>query len=266
MDTSDILKKFAVDLGVSDINIDETVKLIEKSYFPEVMKIFQKDATFFDTERTLFQANLSYIWKSATPEMQETIWKHLQSSMFASFLHGDIKEKVGTIIDAMKSMWQGKDDDVSKVLNDEASEGRFKEILDYIMNTRLAKMFMKLFEEFDISEFEETFTNPEDLLEIIKNPEHPIMQKFIGKVQNLVKDKIKRGEISQSQIMNEMEAIKAKLTSLFGNIFGDALGLNVGGGGGQRIPGAVMMGNSPEARRQRMLARLQKKQHDKNSR
>jgi hypothetical protein len=42
--------------------------------------------------------------------------------------------------------------------------------------------------------------------------------------------------------------------------FNEAMGLNRG-----ETPAAVLVGNSPEARRQRMLARLQKKQRDKNS-
>jgi hypothetical protein len=57
-----------------------------------------------------------------------------------------------------------------------------------------------------------------------------------------------------------MEAVKAKITSIFGNIFNDALG-----GRQTDIPSAALLGNSPEARRQRMLARLQKKQREKNS-
>ena len=76
----------------------------------------------------------------------------------------------------------------------------------------------------------------------------------------MLKDKMKRGELTQHQITSEVEAIKAKVTSIFGNIFNEAMGLNRG-----ETPAAVLVGNSPEARRQRMLARLQKKQRDKNS-
>jgi hypothetical protein len=47
---------------------------------------------------------------------------------------------------------------------------------------------------------------------------------------------------------------------LFGNIFNDAIG-----GRKADVPSSVMIGNSPEARRQRMLARLQRKVQEKNS-
>ena len=168
MDTSKILKDFANELGASNFNIDETVKHIETTYFSHILKIMQKDASFFDEERTLFDMNLSSIWKAADAEMKETIWKNLQLSLFASFMHGDIKGKVESLFELIKGMWNGKDDDISKVLNDENSEGRFKEILDFIMNTRIAKVFTKMVEEFDITDIDLNFENPEELIEIFR--------------------------------------------------------------------------------------------------
>jgi hypothetical protein len=61
-------------------------------------------------------------------------------------------------------------------------------------------------------------------------------------------------------IIREIETIKAKVIDLFGNVFKDALG-----GRRAEVPSAVMVGNSPEARRARMIARLQRKLRDKNS-
>jgi hypothetical protein len=262
MNTEEILKGFASDLG-AECNVDETAHHIEKHYFSHVLKIIQKDSSFFDEERTLFDLNLSAVWKASEDDMKETIWKKLQLSLFASFLHGDVKKKVESLFDLIKGMWEGKDDDISKIINDEKSEGHFKEILDFIMNTRLAKIFTKMIEEFDFSDLDLDLENPDEIIELFKNPEHPKIQKLVNKVQNVIKEKVQRGEINQNQIMGEVEAIKAKLTGLFGNIFKDAFG--VGGGAGS-VPSSVMLGNSPEARRQRMLARLQKKQRDKNSR
>jgi hypothetical protein len=86
------------------------------------------------------------------------------------------------------------------------------------------------------------------------------MKRVIEKIQGMIQQKMQRGEFTQQQIVAEIEGIKAKVQSLFGNVFNDMLG-------GRRadVPAHVLMGNSPEARRQRMLARLQKKQRDKNS-
>ena len=100
--------------------------------------------------------------------------------------------------------------------------------------------------------------NPEELMDMLKNPEHPYVQKIMGKVQGIIKEKIRSGAISQNDIVREVEAIKAKITSIFGNMFNDALGGRQGD-----IPSSALLGNSPEARRQRMLARLQKKHQQK---
>ena len=128
------------------------------------------------------------------------------------------------------------------------------------MESRLAKIFKDIVEEFDVSEFEFDMSDPQKLIETLKDPNHPTIKKIVTKFQNLIKSKIESGQITQSQIMTEVEAIKAKVTGLFGNVFNDMLG-----GTRSNLPSTVLMGNSPEARRQRMLARLQKKQRDKNS-
>ena len=89
---------------------------------------------------------------------------------------------------------------------------------------------------------------------MMKNPEHPTIQKITKKVQNILEDKMKKGEITKEIIISEFEMIKAKLQEAFGDMFNDALG-------GRRadLPANVLLGNSSEARRARMLARLQRK-------
>jgi hypothetical protein len=148
---------------------------------------------------------------------------------------------------------------ISKILEDSESSGRLKEVIDFVLETRIAKMFMEIVEQFDPADI--NFENPQELMDMLKNPEHPTVQKIVSKVQGIIKEKIRHGSITQNQLVQEIEAIKAKVTSIFGNMFNDALGMPRG-----ETPSTVMLGNSPEARRQRMLARLQKKVRDKNSR
>jgi len=184
--------------------------------------------------------------------------------MIASFFHGDIKQKVGKISEIIKNIWNAsgqKNDAVTNILNDEASEGRFKDIIDFVLQSRLVKIFTSIMESFDISEFELNIEDPAELIEMMKNPENPAVKKIITKIQNTIKDKIRRGEFDQNTIANEIEAIKAKVMSLFGNVFNDALGGRRHG----NVPAAAIMGNSPEARRQRMIARMQRKVQEKNS-
>jgi hypothetical protein len=268
MDTKTILESLRKDLQSSfpdvqfgDEDIDTVVKQIE-TFYPSILGVVQKDSSFFTAPRVMYGVNLSDLWNS-NESSRETIWKHIQMSLFASFLHGDIKEKIGTIFGAVKGLWNnsGQDnDEISKILNDERSEDHFKEILEYLQNTRIAKMFMEIAENFDMDDFELNFDNPQEVIEILRDPEHPSMKKVISKIKGVVQQKMQRGEFTQQQITSEIEGIKAKLQSMFGNVFNDMLG-------GRRadVPATVLMSNSPEARRQRMLARLQKKQRDKNS-
>jgi hypothetical protein len=145
-------------------------------------------------------------------------------------------------------------------LNDEKSEGRFQEIIDFVLNSRLAKIFTNIVESIDISDFDLNISDPAEIIELIKNPENPMIKKMTDKIQNTIKQKIQRGEFTQQTIISEIECIKAKLVGLFGNIFNDALGGRKGD-----TSAATLMSNSPEARRQRMIARMQRKLQEKNS-
>jgi len=267
MDAAELLKGFAKDLqeafslSIPDIDVNETVKHIEKTFYPSAMLILQRDVTFFDSERTLFGVNLSELWamETVSATTREAIWKHIQMCTLASFMHGDLKDKLNSVMDIVKSMWGGKGDDISKILEDSESSGRLKEVIDFVLETRIAKMFMEIVEQFDPADI--NFENPQELMDMLKNPEHPTVQKIVTKVHGIIKEKIRHGSITQNQLVQEIEAIKVKVTSIFGNMFNDALGMPRG-----ETPSTVMLGNSPEARRQRMLARLQKKVRDKNSR
>jgi hypothetical protein len=254
---------FYKDLPASEETEEQTVKHIEDQYYPHILKILQRDETIFNSPITFRGVDISTLWKE-NEESHEVIWKNLLICLLASFFHGDFKEKIGTVMKTVKGLWGAsgqENDEVSRILNDEKSEDYFKEILEYLQETRLAKIFMKMVEEIDISELDLNFENPQDLIDVLRNPEHPKIKKMIEKIQGMIQQKIQRGEISQQQIIAEIEGIKAKVQSLFGNVFNDMLG-------GRRadVPSGVLMGNTPEARRQRMLARLQKKQRDKNSR
>jgi hypothetical protein len=248
---------------IPEYSVDTAVSELETVYTPLVLKILQKDETFFSEPRIFCGVNLSdYVNDTSRDEL----WKYLQAAIFASFLHGDLKEKIGKILDTVKGIWNSsgqENSEISRILNDENSQGHLQNLIDYLSETRIAKLCMKLFEEIDFEDManELNLENPNDIIELMKNPENPVMKRIIGRIQGTLQQKIQRGEISQTIIVSEIEAIKAKIQSLFGNIFNDMLG-------GRRadVPSTILTGNTPEARRQRMLARLQKKQREKNSR
>lgn len=260
------LKAAFPEIELLEYDLEKEVKVVEEMVFSSILKIAQKDETFFtETDRVVCGLNISALWKSSESN-REAIWKHMIMISVAAFLHGDIKEKLGKILDTVKSLWSSsgrENDEISKVLNDEEAEDKISELLDYVQNTRIAKLILEMVEESNIEEFfgDFNFENPDEIMEILKNPDHPKIKPMIAKVQQKVQEKLQRGQYTQQQLASEIEGIKAKVQSMFGNVINEMLG-------GRRadVPANVLMGNSPEARRQRMLARLQKKQREKNSR
>jgi hypothetical protein len=60
--------------------------------------------------------------------------------------------------------------------------------------------------------------------------------------------------------MNEFEVFKQKIQELFGEYMNETMGTTK-----SDLPPEIIMGNSPEARRARMLARLQRKLKDRKN-
>jgi hypothetical protein len=236
---------------------DANVREMEAMY-SGVLNLLQKNADFFQTERILFGVNLSDL------EPTDTLWKNLHMCLFSSFFHGDIKKKLGTILNTVKSVWTSSgetNDEVQRVLEDEKTEDYLQEMFEYATNLRSAKVIADILEEIDIESLGLSLENPMELIELVRNPENPVMKKAIDSVQKLLRNKLESGHLSQQQLMSDVEGIKAKLQSMFGGVFNEMLGGRRGD-----TSAAVMMSNNPEARRQRMLARLQRKQREKTQR
>lgn len=258
------IKEAFPDVEITEYDLDKEVKYIEEKYYPSVMKIFQRDETFFAEDRVICGINLSSLWKQSESK-HEVIWKNLLVVLLASLFHGDLSAKLGKFIETAKSLWSSsgkEDDEVSKILNDENTEDHLKELLEYVKGTRLAKLFMELVEETNVEEIagEINIDNPSDIIDMVKNPDHPKMKNIVSKIQHKIQSKMQQGHFTQQQIVSEVEGIKAKVQSLFGNAINEMLG-----GRRSDVSAGTLMGNSPEARRQRMIARLQRKQREKNS-
>lgn len=253
----DALKPFAEELSIIEYDI-ATVSAEVEAIYPEIMLILQKNDAFFEKEHTLFGKVISEL-------NREIVWKHLPSCIFLSFTQGNIADKLESILAIAKNYMSAnpndQTDEISKILNDEKTQGSIQGFIDYCTNTKIAKVFNDILTGLDVSEFEHLLKNPQEFLEIARNPEHPMVQKFIHKFQNILKEKVQRGDITNNQLQQDIEGIKAKLISIFGSSIGEALG-----GNKSDVSSEVLMSNSPEARRQRMLARLQKKQREKTQR
>jgi hypothetical protein len=259
MDAKKYFKAFLSDLrsSFSDTEFtsfkDSDVSDFEDHITPKLLKVLQKDGTLFAEPFTVFGVDISPLF----PTQADMFWKHMQSCTFAALLSGNIKDKFGKVADSFKDLWGGTGhsvDEIEKLLGTEESRGKVSEILEFVMSTRLAKIVMGLVETIDISELGIDFENPEELLKTFQDGNNPIIEKISRKIKTTLEDKVRRGEFTKETIMRDIEAIKVKVQAAFGDMFNDMLG-----GRKADVPAQVLLDNSPEARRARMVARLRRK-------
>jgi hypothetical protein len=239
---------------------DSDVKDFEEWCTPHVLKILQKDSSIFEESFMLFGQDLRLLY----PTQSALIWKHLQTCGIASFLGDGIKEKIGKLMESVKGIWNGaghSTDEIDKILGDAESHNKISEILEFVMSTRLAKVVLGMAESVDLTEFGVDFENPDEVMNLFQNMQgNPIIEKIMKKIQKLIEERLQRGDFTKEMIVRDIESIKVRLQTAFGDMFNDMLGARKAD-----VPAAVLLGNSPEARRARMLARLQRKVNERKT-
>jgi hypothetical protein len=223
---------------------------------PKVLQILQKDRKLFEEPFEVFDVDIAPLVR-ANPDR---FWKHIQSSSFAAFLSGDIKGKVGKLLDNFKHLWGGSTTEIDKILGSEESRSKVSEILEFVMSTKLAKIVSSLVETIDIASLGIDFDNPEDALKSIQEPSNKIMETVMRKIKDELDSRLRRGEFSKEQLVQDIERIKVKVQEAFGDVFNDMLG-----GRKADVPATALLSNTPEARRARMMARLRRKVSERKS-
>lgn len=249
---------------------DETLKLrvnedtfahIESLLLPHVLRVLQKDATLF-AEIELFPGTRA-LWDNS-----EEGWKRVQMALLYSVLRGDPKEKFKSILDALKGMLPGGNtqaDEISAILEDEETQNSLQEFLELVMNTRLLSLVGEIAQSLEYADLGLNFEKPEELLEMLRNPaESPVLKELAERAQQLLEEKLKSGKLNQQELVREIETLRAKFQSSFGRYLNEMVTGTPGNTTGNTS--AAILSNSPEARRARMLARLQKKQREKGRR
>jgi len=232
---------------------------IENTFLPHVLRVLQKDNSLF-TEFELFPG-VKVPWEGTEEE-----WKLFHLALLYSVLHGDPKEKFGKIFEAVKGMLPGgssQADEISKILEDEENQGSFQEILELIMNTRLASIMGDIAQSIKFDDLDIDFENPEQVLHMLRNPqESSVINEIIDRAKNVLEDRIQSGKINQQELMREIEMLRAKFQSSFGKYLNEMI-VGDAGGGTTGNTSQQILSNHPDARRARMMARLQKKQKEK---
>jgi hypothetical protein len=241
---------------------DELFVHIEKELLPHLMKIVKKDNTLFtdvETAPELFPG-ITVKWDGS-----DESWGKLRMALLYSILHGNPKEKFGAIFEQLKgALPGGRQDEVMSILEDEETQNSLKEILDLVMNTRLISVVGDLVQSIKFEDLDINLEDPDELIRLMKNPhDSDALKEIMRRAQEILKDRVESGKINQQELIREIEMLRAKMTSAFGKYMNEMVV-------GQREQPATgntsrqILSNSPEARRARMLARLQRKQQEKS--
>jgi hypothetical protein len=238
---------------------EELFQHIENTLLPHLLRVVQKDDTqFADIE--LFPG-IKVEWKTSDEN-----WKKVHMAMIYSVLHGNPKEKFSKIMEAVKGMIPGgtsQADEMEKILADEDTQSSMGEILELVMNTRLMSIVGDVISSIQLADLDLNFDDPEKLMEMMRNPQqNAALKEVMDRARMILEEKIKTGKINPKELQRDIENIRAKFQSSFGKFLNQAVmgedGGNTTGNTAQQI-----LSNHPDARRARMLARLQKKQQQK---
>jgi hypothetical protein len=232
---------------------------LEQTFLPHLLRVIQKDNALL-SEVDLFPG-IKVEWAGT-----EDQWKALHMALLFSVLHCDPKEKFGTILEAVKKLIPGgtaQTDEIESILNDEETKSSIKEMFELLMSTRLASLVGDLVQHIKFEDLNLDLENPETILEMLRNPqEHEGLKELMDRAKMLLEDRIKTGKLNQQELVREIEMLRAKFQSSFGKYLNEAvLGAEEGPRTGNTA--AQILSNSPDARRARMLARLQRKQQEK---
>lgn len=232
---------------------DELYAHLENVLLPHVLRVIQKDNALLG-EVEIFPG-MKVPWTGSEEE-----WSLLQTALIYAVLHGDPKDKFGKILESVKSMFPGSHaDELDSILNDEETKDSLKEMLDLIVNTRLAGLVGEIAQSISLDDLGIDLENPDQLMEILRNPqENPVLKEMMERAQAILEDRIRTGKINQQEIAREVETIRAKFQSSFGRYLNQMIVGDEGNTTGNTA--AQILSNHPDARRARMLARLQRKQ------
>jgi hypothetical protein len=238
---------------------EELFDHIEKTFLPHVIRLLQKDNSLL-SEVELFPG-IKVDWKGTDEN-----WKLLHMALLYSILHGDPKEKFGSIFEAIKQAVPGqgaRTDEIQKILEDEDTKSSLSEILELITGTRLMTLVGDIVQSINLEDLDINFETPEQLLEILRNPQEsgPLNQ-LMERAKRVLEDRVNTGKLNPNELRREIEVIRAKFQSSFGKYLNEAI-LGEEGGNTTGNTTQQILSNHPEARRARMLARLQKRQQQK---
>jgi len=262
----DIRKEFphlseTLDREYAEIDYKTEVERFKTHLQPHCMAVIKKDSAFFSEPREILRGiDFSLLMKDASEKQQETIWTYVRMFLVCSYIGSDIMETV-------RGLWSkvtgtASTDEVDEILKDETTHTGIQDLLETLKDTRIFKIGMEVMENLNVEKLgldEIDFTNVPALIEMVKNPDHPVTKRAMSVVQGMIEQKMRTGSLKKEDMIREIEMLKEKFKHSIGKLFKTEIFGDTNAGAGDVRTAADLTSNHPEARRARMLARLQRK-------
>lgn len=244
----------------ADFHCDSEVAYLKEHVQPHCMDLLKKNPELFSVPR-FFLRGVDFSVLVKVDGKDEKVWTYARTLLMASYMGADLM----TTIKTMWSTFTGKSstDDIDEILKEESTQEGFEDLLDTLKDTRIFKLGMEVAENLNVERLgldKVDFTDIAGLMEMVKNPDHPVTKRAIASVQALIEQKMRSGSLRKEDFIAEIEMLKEKFKNTIGKVFKTELfGDSAAGAGGPTRTAQEITSNHPEARRQRMLARLQRK-------
>jgi hypothetical protein len=228
---------------------------------PLAMEFIKRDESIWSVPRFFLRGvDFSTFYNDLNSRDKDTVWDFLRTSLVSSYIGDDWMK-------SLKDIWSkytGKESsEIDEVLNDTTTKSNIEELFEFFKETRIFKLGMEMLETLKIEQFGIDgldFSDPSKILELLKNPDNPIMKKAVSVVGGFVENKIKQGSLRKEDLVSELEMLREKFKHSLGKIFQEGI-FGEAPREGQRAE--VLLSSSPDARRARMMARLQRKVQEK---
>lgn len=247
----------------STIDNAKEAAFFTEHYRPLAMDFIKKNEDIFKEPRFFLRGiDFSTFYSDLSSKDQNNVWDFLRTGLVASYIGDDWMK---TIKDIWSKVSGKEGDEIDEVLNDTKTKSNIEELFEYFKETRIFKLGMEMLETFKLTDFgidELDFTDPAKIVEMFKNPDNPITRKAMGAVEKFIEGKIRAGSLKKEDLIREIEMLREKFKYSLGKIFKESI---FGESTHEAQTAEVLLGSSPEARRARMLARLQRKQRDRHS-
>lgn len=245
-------------------------KFFETSLRPHAMAILKKDDALFGTSIEILRGvNISPLWAELDDATRDSLWKYIRLSLAFSFFGGDADSQIQSILGMFKQVWTqhtGRDEsEIDGILSDERTQSTIQELLEVFSTSKIAGLITEMIETItpeQLGVHELNLTDLDGLTALFRDPNNPIVQRATSVITGFLDSKIQSGAVSKQDLVSEIEGFKARLTGSFGRLIKETL---VGPQREGQQNAQTLMSNHPDARRARMLARLQRKQRENAS-